>query len=203
MSTRQIVEVTFRVLGLWFLFTAISTFTGGGVLYMLDSISTDPHAMNYLVTSFSIFGVQSILGIATIYWAPAAARWFYPQVEDSQKAQWQVGPRDIYRTACFVLGAYFLVQAAHTGAQLTVEAVRVPAAGILLPSGWLRETVQLAVYSIAGLLLGFGSEPISNVLTNLRYDPDTIPKQQFSLTILLVAIVFVAIALGVIHRMSL
>lgn len=203
MSARQIVEVALRLLGLWFVFTAISTFSAGGALYMLDSISTDPQALKYLITTFSIFGVQTVLGIATIYWAPAVARLSYPESVDSQNAEWRVGPGDIYRTACFVLGAYFLVQAANSGTLLAISSVRAPAAGNLLPGGWLRETAQLAVYAISGLLLVFGSQSISDVLVNLRYDPDSIPKQQFSLTVLLVAIVFAAIIMGLIRRMSL
>ena len=59
------------------------------------------------------------------------------------------------------------------------------------------------VYVATGVLLVFGSQRISELLLNLRYDPDTIPKQQLSIAMLLILVVLFAVILGVIRRMSL
>ena len=58
------------------------------------------------------------------------------------------------------------------------------------------------VYVASGILLVFGSRKISEMLSRLGYDPDTIPAERFSIVILLILLVLFAIMVGVIRFMA-
>ena len=64
------------------------------------------------------------------------------------------------------------------------------------------DAITAAVYLATGLVLVFGSQRIGQFMSNLRYDPDTIPKQQVSLALLLLAILAFAVILGVIRAFT-
>ena len=52
------------------------------------------------------------------------------------------------------------------------------------------------------LFFSFGSRRIGQLFANLRYDPDTIPKQQVSLAFLLLLVLAVSLILGVIRTFT-
>lgn len=186
MSARVLFEIALRVLGLWFFFTSIVTLTA---IVTVSFSGLGP--TGYLWGPAATAAAQFIIGGLLVFFAPAMSAWFYPAIAESEAQRAAIGPGDIYRAACFVLGAYLLVSAARPAALLLDTVLsgerlgRAPA-----------EAMILVVYAGSGLLLVFGSRPIAELLSNLRYDPDTIPKQQFSLALLLTVIVVVAIALG-------
>ena len=66
----------------------------------------------------------------------------------------------------------------------------------------VAEQIAMIGYVSVGGLLVFGSQRIAEVLTGLRYDPDTIPKQQISIAALIIALVVIAVVLGVVRRLS-
>jgi hypothetical protein len=193
MSARLLLEVALRIMGLWFFLTSMTTLVA--TVSVLWSIAG---STAYLWGAVATFIAQFVLGGMLVFGAPAVARWFYPAREESEGLRLAVGPGDVYRTACFVLGAYLLVATAHP-------------LGRLLSAGWSGEAagrlvadfVTFTVYACGGVLLVFGSRPIAQMLSNLRYDPDTIPKQQLSLAALLLFIVLVAVVLGVFRMISL
>ena len=186
MTARLLFEIALRVLGLWFFFTSIVTLTT--IVTVSFSI---PGPTGYLRGAAATNVAQFVIGILLVYFAPAMSAWFYPSVAQSEAPRVAVGPGDIYRAACFVLGAYLLVSASRPAALLLDAVLSGESLGRAA-----AEVMTLVVYAGSGLLLVFGSRPIAEMLSNLRYDPDTIPKQQFSLALLLTVIVVVAIALG-------
>ena len=180
-------------MGLWFFFTSITTLTATVSVFF-----SVPGPAGYIWGATATVITQFFLGGTLIFWAPAMAAWFYPPVAESEESQIVVGPGDIYRTACFVLGAYLLVATAHPAVRLLGGGLSGDTSGRLA-----ADAVIFIVYASSGLLLVFGSHRISEMLSNLRYDPDTIPKQQISLAMLLIFIALVAVILGVFRRISL
>jgi hypothetical protein len=142
---------------------------------------------------------RMLLGGALVYGAPAVAGRFYPRDSLNEESRLAVGPGDIYRTACFVLGAYLLVSTARPAGLLVSNAV----SGSWQPNQLAAEAVTAVVYMFSGLLLVFGSHRIAEMLSSLRYDPDTVPRQQISLAMLLIVLVLIAVVLGVARRLSL
>ncbi len=55
----------------------------------------------------------------------------------------------------------------------------------------------------AGIFLIFGSRRIGELMSSLRYDPEAIPKQRFSVTNLLLLFVFFTFILWAIRQMTL
>ena len=202
MSARLLFEVALRVLGVWFLFYSVNTLTMALASYL--HLRASPMASQsevILVATVVSPAIQVVVGAALVFFAPAVAAWFYPRaVEDEEERSIRVGPGDVYRTACFVLGAYLLVQAAEPAGRLVIAAIR----GL---QPWMQAdlaitTVRLFAFASGGVLLVFGSRRISELMLNLRYDPDTIPKQQVSIAMLLVLIVVFGIILAVVRLMA-
>ncbi|MCI0333153.1 MAG: hypothetical protein L0228_08020 [Planctomycetes bacterium] len=197
MSARLLLEVALRILGLWLLASTISTVTFMASWYVADGGATGGVGLNYLVSTGAYAVVQSALGIALIRWAPNISARFYPSDVQESEPQIHVGPGDIYHTACFVLGVYLLVLGVDFSGKLAIEG---------LSTGWGNQLASAAVsaivYTASSLLLIFGSRRIGQLVSNLQYDPDSIPQQQFSLRLLLIITVLVAVILGVIRLIS-
>jgi hypothetical protein len=192
MSGRLLLEIALRISGLWFLFTAITTLTA-----TLSVLSVSGWT-DYLWGAVASVVAQFLLGGALVFCAPAVARWFYPAAAESEGSPVSVGPGDVYRTACFVLGVYLLVSTARPAGRLLEAGL----SGEAL-SRSIADAMTLIVYAASGVLLVFGARPIAELLSNLRYDPDTIPKQQISLAVLLVFVVLVAVVVGVFRMIAL
>ncbi len=193
MSARTFVEVALRVMGIWYFVTAIHTLTAT-VIYFAST----PAQAGFSWGTYVATGVPGpILGALLTYFAPAIAAWFYPASAADNEPSWAIGPGDLYHTASFVLGAYFLVSAARPAIQLLIGVQ----SGSFTQSS-AGDTVLCAVYSLAGFMLIFGSRRIAVTMSNLRYDPNTIPKQQFSLGLLLLFILLFAVVLGVLRIMT-
>ncbi len=191
MSATRILEIALRVMGLWFFFHSIIALT------TFSFYLSVPAATDYIWGAVATVIVQFLLSGILIFGAPAIAAWFYPPVGESEGVRVVVGPGDIYRTACFILGAYLLVAAAHPAGRLLIVGL-----GRNAFSQQAADAVTFIVYVSSGLLLVFGSRRIAEVLSKLRYNPDTIPQQQFSLAMLLILIVVVSVVLGVFRMLS-
>ncbi len=201
MSARLLLEISLRVLGLWLVFKIVAL--AMVVPLFMSNIWSSVGSDSTLYILFYILptALQVVLGAALTYCAPRIAAVFYPPHAETERLQINVGPGDVYRTASFVLGAYLLVHAVQPACRLVVAGFR----GI--PGGWQEsqlvvDAVTMIVNTAAGTLLVFGSNWIGKFLSNLRYDPDTIPKQQISIAAMLVLILLFALCLGVIRWMT-
>jgi hypothetical protein len=190
MSARTLLEVALRLLGICLCLVAITHMTANVSFLLLN-----PWAVTDFLSFFAPVVVQLLLGFLLIVFARRIAAWFYPRNEEV--LQIAVGPGDIYRTACFVLGVYLLVQAA------------VPA-GRLVGSGYARlvwmpqdvaTLVELIVDLACGVWLVFGSRSISEFLRRLGYDANAIPAQRFSIAALFIILLVVALAFGLIRML--
>ncbi len=195
-SARLLLETAIRVLGLWFVFTAISSLAAEAYLWLPGP--PGPVAPDLMIASVIPGVVRGLLGVMLTWWAPSAAAWFYPADSKDAQIHLNVGPGDIYRVACFVLGAYLLVRTAEPASRLVVLLIQET------PRTWrsgraVAHAVVALVYMAAGVLLVFGSRRIGELLSHLRYDPDTIPQQQISLAMLLSLILLLGLILGVIR----
>jgi hypothetical protein len=197
MSARLLMEVALRVLGIWFLLSSIVTMTPMASYY-LANVSLG--GLGVLISYGVAFVVQLALGVMLIRWAPSMAARFYPLDADEPEPQIRVGPGDIYHTACFVLGVYLLVLGVESSGRWAVGAL--PTSFGMQGSQLANIAVSAIVYTASGLLLIFGSRRIGQWMSNLRYDPDSIPQQQFSLKLLLIITGVVAVILGAIRMIT-
>jgi hypothetical protein len=202
MPKRALVEVAIRLLGLWSAFTAVTGLVDVAASCLITGWGTTPSFPRQLLLLSGVAAVvPGLLGAMLIGWAPWIAARFYPADPNDVQIHVNVGAGDVYHVACFVLGVYLLV---HT----TQPVCRLVAAGMTgAQSTWSRgqmaaDAITAAVSLATGLVLVFGSQRISQFLSNLRYDPDTIPKQQVSLALLLLAILVFAVILGVIRAVT-
>ncbi|MEZ6071365.1 MAG: hypothetical protein R3C10_14110 [Pirellulales bacterium] len=137
-----------------------------------------------------------LTGDALVTFAPAIASWFYPQLPSTEDVPARVGPGDVYHTGCFLLGVYLMVCAAVPAGRIVNAALRGA------PFTMAGDTLTLIVYLANGVLLVFGAQRVSNFLTNLRYDPDTVPQQRITLAVLLVVMLLFALLLGAVRWAS-
>ncbi len=197
MSTRVLLELATRVMGLWF---ALSAFVGlmGMMPWYFSSLwnAESPDGTSYFLALVLTPVFQIGMGATLVLWAPGIAAHFYPSGDDDEKLQINVGPGDVYRTACFVLGVYLLILAVP-------PACRVALAGYGGAFGSSPgDVVTGLVFTIFGVLLAFGSKQIGEWLTYLRYDPNTIPRQRIAIAALLLLFVILAVCLEMIRRIS-
>ncbi len=198
MSTRLLLEMAIRVLGLWFVFTGISSLASNFVLLTVLSSSVPLAPAQWLIWTAVPVVVQGVLGAALIWWAPWIASRFYPAGPEESPLHFNVGPGDVYRVACFVAGVCFLVHTAEPASRLVASLMQSGPSKRLSPQE-VADSMATMVYAVAGVILVFGSRRIGELLSNLRYDPNTVPQQQFSLAILLVLVLLFALILGTIR----
>ena len=190
---RLLTEVGLRLIGLWYVFAAIESLVNS-VSYLFYAYLGSQANFNVfpslvaVVVAFTQFGIAFVI----IRWAPRVAARFYPGEVATPEPRLAVGPGDIYHTACFILGAYCLVQGATFGVMGAIQ----------FATGQSGTPIQYAgagvlVYTASGLLLIFGARPIAEFIGGIRHDPDSIPNQQFSLKMLLIVTGIVAVILGV------
>jgi hypothetical protein len=195
MSARLLLEVALRLLGFWFLFDSIVNTVTSAAWYMAAAGAVGGFEAYYLSRLGAYLAVTLPLSLVLIRWAPNIAIRFYPVDLQISEPQARIGPGDLYHTACFALGAYLLVRGIEFTGQLAIAAVT--------SRGELSNmAVGAMIYTLSGLLLIFGAREIGQFFTNLRYDPDSIPQQQFSLKLLLIITVAVAVILVVIRALS-
>ncbi len=127
--------------------------------------------------------------------APSIARRFYPDEADQEILHISAGPGDLYHIACFVLGAFLLLGAA----QLTVRLAATAMSSQIWQRGQVADVATIMIYGAGGLLLVFGGRKIGAALASLRYDPAQVPRQQYSIAIVLIVVVFFAAVFGVIR----
>jgi len=161
--------------------------------------SGNANMTNYLIALGVNFAVQLAIGLGSIRYAPVVAARFYPAEADDEESPARVRPGDLYHTACFVLGVFLLVSAAGPAGRFMIAGMQ---------GGWGQSQMAsnaftTLVYTAAGILLIFGSRRIGEMMSSLRYDPESIPKQQISVANLLLLFVFAAFILWAIRRMTL
>lgn len=194
MSARILLEVALRVLGMWVCLSGVTGLTSV-VSFCLQTGSATPDVMLSAVPIV----MQLLLGGVMLFGAPGIAARFYRRDGANHVLQIAVGRGDVFRIACFLLGVCLLVHA-------SIPAVRLAMFGFLgtgFGARELSEVLEMTVNLAIGIWLVIGSRAIAAFLSNLRYDPDTIPAQRFSIAMLLVLFAMIAVFLGLIRIASL
>ncbi len=199
MSARLLLEVAIRVMGLWFALDALVGLTTQVPNYLAMMWNFPiPNVGSSILAAGLTYGLQFALGAAAVYWAPSIAARLYPTVDESDELRVNIGPGDVYRTACCVLGVYLLVQALTPAGRLLIAGYNNNF--VIWRSGVLTsDAVTVIVNAAIGMSLVFGSGWIGRWFSSLHYDPDTIPQQRFSIAALLAAVVLFAVCLEVIR----
>lgn len=199
MPARLLLEIAIRVLGLWFFFKAIIDLANTAYYFVEPTSLFLPQEM--ITTAWVPIAVQAALGVILTWWGPWISARFYSGRTGDLQLHLNIGPGDVYRVACFVLGVYLLVHSAAPAAQLVISLLERERWSWQLRRG-ADDAVRAIVYFGSGILLIFGSRRIGTLISNLRYDPNTIPRQQMSLAFLLVLLVLIALALGLIRWLT-
>lgn len=189
--------VALRVVGLWFIFEgiclipmAVSTFFWGPQ----GSMTVWQHLWASLsgMIPVAVRGVVGILVVVFSGWI--VSRFYSPPAADSGEIRFgKVGVGDLFRIACFVLGIYAMLQAVPSAVRLVDELM---ASGPHTGGRVIQDAVNAGVYLVSGLVLVFGAKGIAQWMASLRYDADTVPKQQISLLLLMGVVLLIAIVLG-------
>ncbi len=197
MSARTLLEVALRILGVWCVVSTVHTLTTSASIYLAGGWGQTGVDMAgwFFASGLSSF-VQLMLGVALICFAPAIAASLYPDTPDADQSLSRVGPGDLYHTACFVLGVFLLVSAAQPAGRIVNAGLR----GI--PFEMAGDIFTMIVYMAAGVALVIGARRLGELLSSLNHDPDSIPRQRISLTILLVLSAVVAVVLGVLRWLT-
>ena len=165
MSARLLLEISIRVLGLWFALDAVVGLMSM-VPYYLSTFwnASVPNATGYLVAMGLTHAFRLTLSAVLVLWAPGIAARFYPAGAVEEEMQIKIGPGDVYRTVCFVLGAYLLVHA-------VLPACRVVIAGYQGTfANWPNQLTGDAVTTLdeAGMAAGRLIAPLPLVFRNNR-----------------------------------
>lgn len=196
MHARTLFEVLLRVLGMFLLAWAFDRLLLSIVqaLYLWSLFART--SAEWIGPAYVLFTGLALLSVGFFLFrrAPRIAAKMYPEaLAESEPLRFgAIGAGDLYRITSFGIGIVFVVFALAAAGRAAV--------GLALQSsfsGSMREIDDLAtatVYGLSGLVLTFGSGQIGTWMATLRYDPDTIPAQQFSLRMLLIVITLVGVA---------
>jgi hypothetical protein len=194
MKARLLLEVAIRLLGLWMSF---ESFVEGVAFlsYMPGLLGGQvPGAEYYLVTVAVSVVAKVVVGVIALIKAPRIASWIYPDESGDSEIALGVRPGDLYHIACFILGTYFLVHGVSLAAQSSFELVNGFAS-----DRFVSRLLTFLVYFGSGLLLVFGGRRIAEWMAAIKYDPDSVPKQQFSIRLLLIVTFVVALILSIVR----
>jgi hypothetical protein len=193
MQARLLLEVALRLLGLWLVFQSIVGLVT--FLTILPSLlGNSPAAANYAASAgISIFA-NAVIGVFVIWMAPRIAAFFYPLQAGEPEVSLGIGPGDLYHIACFILGIYFVVH----GLLMTAQTMLGMSTG-MAADRLLRTFLTFSIYVGSGLFLVFGGRRIAEWMAAIKYDPDSVPKQQFSIRLLLIVTLVVALILGIVR----
>jgi len=196
MHARTLFEVLLRVLGMFLLAWAFDRLLQSIVqaLYLWSLFART--SAEWIGPAYVLFTGLAMLsaGLFLLLRAPRIAAKTYPEARaESEPLRFgAIGAGDLYRITSFGIGIVFVVFALAAAGRAAV--------GLALDSSasWsnrdITDLATFAVYGLSGLVLVFGSRQIGTWMATLRYDPDTIPAQQFSLRMLLIVITLVGVA---------
>ncbi len=203
MNARELFVVLLRILGLFFLVWAIEAMplvVGTAVQYQrVFSIAGQTVGFRFWAIATALVPLlRGVLGILLLVFASRIGFWFYPQTgtETESVKGWSVGAGDVYRIGSFLLGACVLILSVPAAVRTVVMLM----GGVHFnQSQFLPDLVSACVFFLFGTAFMFGASGIAQLLERLRYDPENVPPRQFSLRLLFLILVGVALTLGLIR----
>ena len=182
MSARLLLELALRVLGFWYLLYSVDNLMATISLHM--AFQGKPPGANIPVSyHLLMLAVHAAIGPLLIGFAPRIAASFYASQLELDSSVIHIGPRDVYRIACFVLGVYLLVDIAAPLSRILLTALQNP--HFVWANGQLViDSLVVAVKVAAGLFLAFGSMPISKFFSNTA-DPVSIPPHRLTMMMMI------------------
>lgn len=194
---RELSLVALRIMGLWFIFGGVSLvpMVVSQLFWAPPGSMTGGEQLRLWLAGTMSFGVRIVVGVLILVYSGWIAAKLYPQpvTGSSDLSFGKVGAGDLFRIASFVLGIYAMLLAVTPAVRLAGELVEWGPRG----DGFVvHDAVHAGVYLASGLLLAFGARPIAQWMASLRYDADTIPRQQISLLFLMGVVLVVAVVLG-------
>jgi hypothetical protein len=203
MNARELFVVLLRVVGLFLLIWAIEAMPVivGQVAQYRGAFGAAGQMAEFRVWALSIALVpivRAILGIVLLVSASRIAFWFYPETaqETEPVKAGSVSAADVYRIACFLLGAFVLMLGVPAAARAVVMLM---GGAQYNASRFLPDLVTACVFFLFAVAFMFGASGIAQLLRGLDYDPENVPAQQFSLRVLMFIILGVALILGLIR----
>jgi hypothetical protein len=103
---------------------------------------------------------------------------------------------DLYQVATFLMGIYVLVLAVGPTARAVVAMVE-----LSRYQDYASELVEAVVYFVVGCVLLFGAKGFATFLGSLGHDPDKVPAPQFSVRVVMMVMMGVALLLVLIRSL--
>ena len=206
MSRRGLIIIVVRLMALWLFFSALQWLFFGlySVLQVFSPrLGAGPFSQRMLVdaglaTTVGVFAALAV-SIALFLFAPVIARFVdRDSCSDEEAIAIEgVGPGDFYHIACFGLGIYVFVQAIDPFIHGLFGLLAVSSVGLQ------NQTVAMFVKGVILLALGtglvFGARGIAACFARLGHELGNIPAQQFSLRMILILVIGIAILLAIIR----
>ncbi len=202
-SARNLLTVALRILGFWLVCRSlialpqIATFAWF-TFQSPNNVGNEP-ALVLLMTVLQL-GAPLVVGIALILLAPRISRRFHEPGDRTADpiAFGRVGAGDLYHLASFMMGVYALIQAAAPALRFVGKTMTgAPLAWEPWAQGGVQDMISAAIYSVGGLLLIFGGRGIAQAMAAISRDSENVPVPQFSIRMLLILAVALAVVLGV------
>lgn len=199
------ITLVIRLMAVWLFLSTLRSLLLGlyGLLQVFSpGFGSGPFPQRMLVDAGLTTGIGLMviiaISIALFLFAPWIAR-FMTRREGSKEGSivfQSVGPGDLYHIACFALGIYVYVNAVDPLVHALFGFLTEPS--LALQNHTVAMLIEGVILLAVGTGLVFGARGIARFLGRLGHDPGDIPAQQFSLRVILIVVVGIAILLAII-----
>jgi hypothetical protein len=204
MTLRELTLVGLRIVAIWMVVSALTVLPT--LAYGIVEIATRGTSRfrgiggSWIIVGGPLFVAMTRAGIGVLLFvlAPRLTRLVCgdrgPDCEPAKVESIRAG--DLYHVAAFLMGIYVLVRAVSPGVRALVAMVEQADR-----TRYVASLVESIVLLVLGGALVLGARGAAAFFGNLGYDPDNVPAQQFSVRVVLFAIVGIAVLLVAIRAL--
>lgn len=202
MSARELATAGLRLMAIWFMCTAVFDTVSTVLLWVQFLVSPGgglPAQSWVSLGSFLAFVVLKVsLAILLLFLAPRISRFVCREVDaDSTPIQMtSITSGDVYCIVSFLLGISVLLRAIKPAVTAAVQ-MMAQGQSTFVSHRSIAMIVEASIYVFCGVALTVGARGVAQFLNSLGHASDRTPSQRFSLRLLLIVFVAVAVALGI------
>lgn len=206
MQLRDLTIIGLRLMAVWLGCTAVLSLASLGfvVFYALSpsAIASTPLGQILLTMLSPVIIVVVQIGLAAVLFrfAPGLAGAICKDIPSDTEIEntLSLGAGDVYRLGALLVGVYIVSRAIGPAVRATVELMSQGSYAVSTQST-VAGMVEAGVLAAFGVALIFGARGLGKFLASLGHDSKDIPAQQFSLRLLLIAVVACALILFLIR----
>jgi hypothetical protein len=202
MSVRELATAGLRLMAIWFMcnavFDTVSVVSLGTQFYVSPAGGLQGPFWLSLAFALAFVMVEVSLAVLLLFLAPRISRFVCREVDvDTTPIQMtSITSGDLYCIVSFLLGISVLLRAVKPAVTAAVQMMAQGQSTFVFHTH-VAMIVEAVVYVFGGVALTVGARGVAQFLNSLGYASDSTPSQRFSLQLLLIVFVAVAVALGV------